>query len=683
MRTVASTLFFLSLFSTVSLAQQIHLNLGHSDAVRCLDYSPDGKYLLTGSDDTTLKIWDLESGIVLRTYFGLADGVRAVKFSQDGQFFVATSSPGMVYDGSIQVWDIQDSQPVRTLSFEDHNRTSTGALCFSPDGKYLLSGSDDDKVRLWQFASGDLIRTFGGHSSDVTALDISPDAKYFVSGNRNNVVKLSSFPDGKEIWSDSAHSKSIECVRFSPDDRLILSGSWDHTLRLLDTDSGNELRVFSDNEGPIVQGYFSANGRYLISAAGYPDYRVRVRDITTGAEVWSRKFSGMHGFGYSEGLDQLAVMEGKSVVRIDASTGKEVGAMKNRIDRTYNVTISTASNLLSFSNDQSIRFFDLKAGREKESFPSNYRNQSSFVSDQFDYVGGAGVKSVWIADLNTRQKRKIPIESRGYINVTISPDQSKILTGTELTDNKLYLYDLGSESLIRTFEGHSRYIGCFTFLPGGRHIASASFDNTVKIWDIQTGEVVHNFQLYSFPESLRASPDGKYVSCGLVNGHLLTWDLTGKPVFFGGEKHRENIMSINFSADGNMMVSGSWDKTIRLWDMRSRRMVKVIEGHSGPVLSIAIIQDKDIIVSASFDGSVKFWDIPSGTELFTYYRLNEPDGWIATTPSGEIDLSANAKPLIYATDDNGLVSHEALFNKSYTPGLIRSILYDRGQTDRE
>src|SRR5262249_34581175 len=119
---------------------------GHTSAVYAVAFSPDGKMVVSGSGDRTLRVWDVVSGQSLRTLQGHTSDVNAVAFSPDGKMVVSGS-----YDGTLRVWDVSSGQSLRTLT----GHTSTvNAVAFSPDGKMVVSGSGDRTLRVWDVSSG-------------------------------------------------------------------------------------------------------------------------------------------------------------------------------------------------------------------------------------------------------------------------------------------------------------------------------------------------------------------------------------------------------------------------------------------------------------------------------------------------------------------------------------------------
>ncbi|MFM6628134.1 MAG: WD40 repeat domain-containing protein, partial [Microcystis panniformis] len=155
---------------------------GHKDFVTSVNFSRDGKTLVSGSNDKTIKLWNVETGQEIRTLKGHDDFVQSVNFSPDGKTLVNGS-----WDNTIKLWNVETGKEIRTL--RGHG-SFVNSVNFSPDGKTLVSGSNDNTIKLWNGSTGQEIRTLKGHEGPVKSVNFSPDGKTLVSGSEDKTIKL-------------------------------------------------------------------------------------------------------------------------------------------------------------------------------------------------------------------------------------------------------------------------------------------------------------------------------------------------------------------------------------------------------------------------------------------------------------------------------------------------------------
>ncbi|MBF0338749.1 MAG: hypothetical protein HQL05_13085 [Nitrospirae bacterium] len=261
-----------------------HGDEGYSEQVGSAAISADGRYVVSGGWDKTLKLWDISHGMEMKAFKGHTSAVTSVAISPDGKYALSGS-----WDNTLGLWDITTA--TKTATFKGHNSHVSSVTIF-PNGKYALSGSWDKTLRLWDISTGKELRLFTGHSEPVTSLSISHDNKYALSGSWDKTLKLWNTTSGKMLRTFSDHSAAVTSVALSSDGRYALSGSWDKTLKLWDTDSGKVLRTFSGHSAPVTSVALSSDNKYVLSAGS--DKTLKLWDINTGKEL--RTFTG-HGSG--------------------------------------------------------------------------------------------------------------------------------------------------------------------------------------------------------------------------------------------------------------------------------------------------------------------------------------------------------------------------------------------------
>ncbi len=247
----------------------------HTNAVWSVAFSPDGKILASGSDDTNSKLWDVSSGKEIQNLIGHNQGVYGVAFSPDGNS-LATGG----FDKIIKLWDVSSGQEIRTLT---GHTSIVSSVAFSPDGSTLASSCYDNTIKLWDVSSGQEIRTLIGHTSKVYSVAFSPDGKILASGSNDRNIKLWNPKTGQEIRTLTGHTDLVRSVAFSPDGSLLASGGYNSTIKLWNPKTGQEIRTLTGHTDNVLSVVFSPDGSML--ASGSSDRSIKLWNIITGEVI--------------------------------------------------------------------------------------------------------------------------------------------------------------------------------------------------------------------------------------------------------------------------------------------------------------------------------------------------------------------------------------------------------------
>jgi WD40 repeat protein len=335
---------------------------GHEDKVTSVAFSPDGSRIVSGSDDRTLRLWDVRTGAGIGAPLrGHEDKVTSVAFSPDGRRIVSGS-----WDTTLRLWDARTGASVGT-PLQGHEAV-IWSVAFSPDGSRIVSGSDDRTLRLWNARTGASVgvplQDLQGRTWSVA---FSPDGSRIVSGSASNILQIWDARTGASVGAPlRGHEGEVTSVAFSPDGSRIVSGSWDKTLRLWDARTGASIGApLRGHEDKVTSVAFSPDGSRIVSSSA--DMTLRLWDAHSGAsvgaplrghegEVTSVAFSPDGSHIVSGSWDKTLRLWGtKPTPRIEfLGCGNS-----NSVDTKIRVLVNAIAKL---------RQFDLKADDRAESF---------------------------------------------------------------------------------------------------------------------------------------------------------------------------------------------------------------------------------------------------------------------------------------------------------------------------
>ncbi|MUG99317.1 protein kinase [Scytonema sp. UIC 10036] len=244
----------------------------HESFVWSVALSADGQTLASGSEDKTIKIWQVNTGTLLHTLKSHSENVRAVSLSADGQTLASGSG-----DNTIKIWQTRTGQLLNTL--RGHSQP-VWSVTLSRDGQTLVSGSEDNTIKIWNVRTGELLRTLNGHTSAVFSLALTPDGLTLVSGSQDKTIKIWNLQTGKLIRTLEDHTDAVRSVTISPDGQKFASGSWDNTIKVWNITTGKLLRSISGHSDRVVAVAFGFDGETLASAS--VDKTVKIWDLQTG-----------------------------------------------------------------------------------------------------------------------------------------------------------------------------------------------------------------------------------------------------------------------------------------------------------------------------------------------------------------------------------------------------------------
>ncbi len=249
---------------------------GHSDFVNSVAVTGDGRRAVSASDDTTLKVWDLERGRALHTLKGHASFVTGVAVTMDGRRAVSASK-----DKMLKVWDLESGRAIHTL--EGHSSTVTG-VAVTGDGRRAVSASNDHTLKVWDLESGLALRTLEGHTASVLGVAVTGDGRRAVSASWEATLKVWDLESGRALYTLEGHSDRVNGVAVTEDGRRAVSASTDNTLKVWDLESGRgTLFTLQGHSSYVFDVAVMEGGRRAVSASA--DKTLKVWDLETGQGI--------------------------------------------------------------------------------------------------------------------------------------------------------------------------------------------------------------------------------------------------------------------------------------------------------------------------------------------------------------------------------------------------------------
>ncbi|NER94400.1 MAG: hypothetical protein F6J86_11250 [Symploca sp. SIO1B1] len=623
----------------------------------------------SGSDFSYLTVWQayLQGVNVHRVNFAYADltksvftkmlgGIVSAAFNTDGKL-LATG-----IDHEIWLWQVADGRQL--LSCTGH-LSWVHSVAFSPEGKILASGSNDQTVRLWDVNTGQCLQTFRGHTGGISSVAFSPKGNILASGSNDQTVRLWDVNTGQCLKVLSGHSNHLLSVIFSPDGQTLISSSEDKTVRFWQVATGECLQIIETHINWILSMALSPDGKTL--ATGSDRQAVKFWDITTGeclgtladysSYVWAIAYAHQEIYVNNTDRQILATGSEDRTVRIwDASTGECLQTLQGHTDRVWLVLFRPDnSTLLSASENQTVKLWDVHTGkclRTLESY-SNSVLSVALISNSVEYLHLGGNKAKPTPNPsqegNRRQEaggKKEDCKVEGNYNCLSELDISSEgqLLASSGRDQQVRLWDVAKGECLKTMQGHTNIVSSLTFAPKFDErliLASGSDDCTIRIWDGYTGECLKTIRGHSsWVQSLSFSPNGQILASASRDYTVKLWDWQTGECLNTLAEHTHRVKAVAFSPDGKTLVSGSDDKTVKLWQVSTGKCIQTFSDYEDWVLAVAISPGGDRIASGS-GKAIKLWDISTGQCLQTLAGHNHRVRSVAFSPDGQTLASAS------------------------------------------
>ena len=589
---------------------------GHPDAsIASFTYSPDGKTIVSGGGDKTVRLWNVHSGENIRTLTGHIEAVRAVAYSPDGDTIVSASR-----DKTVRLWDAHTGENIKTLK---GHKDIIVSVAYSPDSNIIVSGGWDGMLHRWDAQTGQPLKTYEiytgvlyftrGHGGAITYIVYSPDGKTIATAGADGTMQWWDAHTGENRKTFTGYSP--HSIMYSPDGGVfaILIGK---EVQLRNTTTGEYFKTLKGHRYNIERIVFSPEGDTIATATvvgtvGLWDantgenIKILVGDVSTVYTDWRVNYNLV----YSPDGKIIATQHKVGTVWLwDTRTGKHLNTLIGHTDTVYTPRYSPdGKTIATYSKDETIRLWDVLTGENIKTF-----------ADVPKVIG----------------------------SIVFSPDGATF--ATKHSDHKVRFWDTTSGENITTLNGHTDAIYTPIFYSSdGKTIATYSKDKTVRLWDTITGKNINTLDMSKIASDLEFmhSPEGDIlaISCAWWDKTAALWNVSTGQRLKTFERHKIGLFQSQTSknrrdrfdaiswiipspTDDTFLIVVEYGK-IRLWNVHTRKPIgqpiNLNEKHmvrSGNLGGVRYSPDGKLLATypLSWRGHVRLWDTATGKHLKTY-----------------------------------------------------------------
>jgi WD40 repeat protein/serine/threonine protein kinase len=572
----------------------------------------------------------------LEMVFSHAGRILGVAFSPDGKAILTGGD-----DNTARLWDAATGRPIgQPLTHE----WTVLTVAFSPDGKSVLTGSLDHTARLWDAATGRSIGQPLKHVHGVCAAAFHPDGKTLLTGGHERKARLWDIATGRITGPVLAHGNVVSAVAFSPDGKAILTGNWGGTAQLWDAATGRPVGPELRHQAAVKAVAYSPDGEVVLT--GCEDKTARLWDAATGRPIGATLMhrAGVNAVAFNpDGKTVLTGCEDGSARLWDAATGQSIGSTLTHPDPVKAVTFSPdGKTVLTGSGDGTARLWDAAKDRANG---RSLRHAGAVRSVAFGpdgkvvLTGGNDDARLW--DAATGRPIGQPLTPGSAVSaVAFSPDGKTILIGR--WNGQASLWDLTTGRPFGQILMHGHMIQSAAFRRDGKAVLTASWEGTVRLWDATTGRPIGpnlSHRPNIFCAALR--PDGEAIIVGYADGTAPVLDATTGQLIGPIVMHRAEVTAAAFSPDGKTLLTGSRDTTARLWDAATGRPIGLPLQHHAEVRSVAFSPDGKTLLTGCNNGAVCLWDAATSQPIGPELRQHAMISGVAFSPDGKTLLTGD------------------------------------------
>ncbi len=650
---------------------------GMTAGVSLAKYSPDGKFIITLSEDNDLKIWS-SGGNLLKTFTSDKIGLNCADISKDGSKLLIGCS-----DGLIRIIDLQTGKELFAMV---KNNAPIYSAVYSPDYKYVLTGAGDGTASVWNAATGNLIKTiYKDDKYRVNEANYSPSGKYIAIRCGDYTARVFDVATGIEICMVS-HKGFLQRLVFSPDEKKLFAFSNEGTsingkgtIKIVELQTGRQLKAFkADYDGGATAGCFDIGSNYLVTANG--NGLIMKVDTSTG-----RPFAFFKGHsvpseepGFSRDGIHLVVPYDDGHVRVwDVKTARVVLDLPGHRGWVYGGAYNnTGTKILTWSKDSTARVWDASTGKALYVLESKGSVVSAkFSNDDAEIITASndGIIEIWDAATGKpKYKFDAAQPTKFGPSFSIDPGGTKIITAINIDpgdDNyshrdsleKMKIWDMNLGKLLCTLDS-KKGISAGYFIDKGKKIFTICTDSVNRIFDSGTGKMLSE---QKFGADLWLDSGSNFI---LVRGRdsLFLYDRDKKKAVFSIPGF--DVTHAVFSKDDKTILTSSFDNTVKILDAGTGKILHAFEPTPGYGIFAVFSPDEKMIVGSG--GSLKLWSAKNYELGYSSMDIDSTDYYTQISSGYYMCTSNAAKLLHYVTENLDVITFDQLDIKYNRPDKI-------------
>lgn len=536
---------------------------GHRGAINMALFTPDGERVVTASVDHTARLWDAQSGEVIRVFEAHQGPLYCLAVSADGRMLVTGAQ-----DNTLRLWDIPLPRPIQWLPA--HEGTAAGLALF-PDASSLISVGADHKLRIQPLQGIQPPAMRDGHAGPVSSSAVRNDNSMLATGDANGVVLLWS-PVIEQPQSEiGAHDGDVAEIAFHPNNQQFLTAGSDGTLKLW------QLPIVP----PRTLAGHTAAARAVALSPNQP------LAVTGGDDKVLRVFNTQNA----------------QLVREIAGQAAAIHAVAVRNDTA-----------LIASGDESgqIRFWNFGDGADRLGFGGHDGAVASLAfhpdNQRIASAGADGTFRLWTIPAPPQ-----PLGGHGQPlrDVTISPNGQWYATASD--DQTVRLWDANGGAQ-RALQGFGQPVRSIAFRGDNAQLAAGDAFGVLRIFNPNDGALLTTIGAHTSPLiGIAWAPSNQAFFTLAEDGSLKHWSPPVAPRVLTG--HGQPVQGTAVTSDGAIAVTGSPDQTVRVWNAANGQAIRNLEGQQGPVRSVAVSPDDRLVAAAGDAGIVRLWNLADGAPL--------------------------------------------------------------------